>query len=92
MLVVKMGIISPKQSHRTGVGVGSRSEDFGDISWTTVFTKSSVTKLKLCKYCARELNRVSRDWSVRVKAVSNLLNLTHKEFIKLIRERLGGNI
>ena len=69
----------------------SRSQDFLGISWTTVLTVFSY-KLKLCKGCAREFNWVSGDWSVRVKAASDLLNLMHKEFIKLIRKRLRGNI
>ena len=50
------------------------------------------SKLKLCKDCAREFNRVTGDWSVRVKAASDLFNLMYKEFIKLIRKRLRGNI
>ena len=72
--------------------MGSRSQDFWTFPWTTVFTKSSVTKLKLCKGCAREFNWVSGNWSVRVKAASDLVNLMYKEFIKVIRKRLRGNI
>ena len=43
MILVTMGIIRSKQSRRTKVGMGSRSQDFWGISWTTVFTKPSVT-------------------------------------------------
>ena len=56
------------------------------------FYKVFSYKLKLCKDCAREFNWVSVDWSVRVKAASDLFNLMYKEFIKLIRKRLRGNI
>ena len=69
------------------MGTGSRSQDFLGISWTTVLTVFSY-ELKLCKGCAREFNWVSGDWSVRVKAASDLVNLMYKEFIKLIRKRL----
>ena len=54
------------------------------------FYKVLSYKVKLCKDCAREFNRVSEDWSVRV--ASALFNPRHKEFIKLFRKRLGGNI
>ena len=57
------------------MGMRSRSQDFLGISWTIVFSY----KLKLCK----EFNRVSGDWSVRIKATSDLFNLMHKESIKL---------
>ena len=56
------------------------------------FDKVFSYKLKLCKGCTREFNWVSGDWSVRVKAASDLFSLMYKEFIKLIRKRLGGNI
>ena len=72
--------------------MGSRSQDFLGISWTMVFNKVFSYKLKLCKGCAREFNWVSGNWSVRVKAASDLVNLMYKEFIKLIRKRLRGNI
>ena len=42
------------------------------------FYKVFSYKLKLFKDCAREFNWVSGDWSVRVKAVSDLFNLMHK--------------
>ena len=44
--------------------MGSRSQDFGGGGFYKVFNY----KLKLCKYCAREFNRVRGDWSVRVKS------------------------
>ena len=99
--------------------MGSRSQDFWDISWTTVclvfcffvfccycfvvvvvvvvfiylfFCTVFTYKLKLCKDCAREFNRVSGDSSVRVTAASDLFNLMYKEFIELIRKKLWGNI
>ena len=43
MILVTVGIISSKQSKRTEVGMGSRSQDLLGISYTVVFTKSSVT-------------------------------------------------
>ena len=46
----------------------------------------------MCKDCAREFNRVTGDWFVRVKAASDLFNLIYKEFIKLIRQRLRETI
>ena len=49
-------------------------------------------KLKFCKGSPRELNSVRGEWSVRVKAASNLLNLTNKKVTKLIRKRLSGNV
>ena len=49
MILVTMGIISSNQSYRTEMGIGSRSQDFWGISWTTVFTKSSVTSLNSVK-------------------------------------------
>ena len=42
MILVTMGIIYFKQSHRTGVGLESMSKDFFGFSWTSDFTKSSV--------------------------------------------------
>ena len=87
--------------------MGSRSQDFGGISWTTVllfcfvvvvvfFYKVFCNKLKLCNDRARKLNRVSRDWSVIVSAASDLFNLMHKDLIKLIRktprESIEGSI
>ena len=36
-------------------------------------------KPKFCKESPRELNSVSGDWPVRVKAASNLFNLTNKK-------------
>ena len=71
-----MGIISSKQSYRTGVSMGSRSQDLGhflDYCFYEVFSY----KLTLYKDYARELSRVSGDWSVRVI-----------ELIRLIRKRL----
>ena len=56
------------------------------------FYKVFSYKLKLYKDCAREFNRVIGDWSVKVKATSDLFNLMYKEFIKLIRKKLRGNI
>ena len=56
------------------------------------FYKVFSYKLKLCKGCAREFNWISGNWSVRVKAASDLFSLIYKEFIKLIRKRLRGNI
>ena len=50
------------------------------------FYKVFSYKLKPCKDRARELNRVSGDWSTRVKAASGLLNLVHKEFIARIED------
>ena len=78
------------QGHKTffffwGGGGGEHFLDYG-------FYKVFVYKLKLCKGCARELNWVSGDWSVWVKAASDLFNLMYKEFIKRIRRRLRGNI
>ena len=52
------------------------------------FYKVFSYKLKLCKDWAREFNRESGDWSVKVKATSDLFNLMHKGFIKLIKQRL----
>ena len=49
-------------------------------------------KLKFRKGSPRELNSVTGEWSVRVKAASNLLNLTNKKITKLIRKRLWGNV
>ena len=53
------------------------------------FYKVFSDKLKLCKDCAREFNRVSWDWSARVKAASDLFNLMYREFT---RKRPRGNI
>ena len=61
-----------------------RSQDFLVSRFYKVFSY----KLKLSKGCAREFSWVSGDWSVRVKAASDLFNLVHKELIKLIRKRL----
>ena len=83
-----MGIISSKQSYRTGEGTGSRWQDFLD---NYLFYKVFSYKMKLYKDCAREVNWISGGGSVRVKAASGLFNLMHKEIIKLIRKRLGGN-
>ena len=44
-----------------------------------LFYKVFSYKLKLCKDCARELNKVSRNWSVRLKAASDLFSLMQKE-------------
>ena len=52
------------------------------------FYKVFSYKLKLCKDCARELNGVSGDWSVRVKAAFAIFNIMRKEFMKLIRDCL----
>ena len=46
-------------------------------------------KLKFCKDNPRELNSVSGEWPIRIKAASNLFNLTNKKSTKLIRKRLG---
>ena len=67
-----------------GVKVTRLFGHFLDYGFYKVFSY----KLKLCKGCAREFNWVSGNWSVRVKAVSDLVNLMYKEFIKLIRKRL----
>ena len=72
--------------------MGSSSQDFFLHFLDYGFYKVFSYKLKLCKDCAREFNRVRRDWSVRVKAASDLFNLMYKEFIKLIRKRLRGSI
>ena len=56
------------------------------------FCKVFSYKLKLSKDCAREPYKVRGDWSVGVKAASDLFSLMHKEIIKLIRKRLRGNI
>ena len=56
------------------------------------FYKAFSYKLKFYKDCARELIKISGDWSARVKAASDLFNLMHKEIIELIRKRLRGNI
>ena len=56
------------------------------------FYKVFSYKLKLCKDSAREFNSVSEDWFVRVKTASDLFHLMYKEFIKLSRKRLRGNI
>ena len=71
--------------------MGTRSQDFYGVSWTMVL-QSLQLQVKLCKDLAREFKRVSRQWSVRVRAASNDVSLIYKEFIKLIRKRLGGNI
>ena len=60
------------------------------VCWQHQLTGSY--RLKLCKGCAREFDRVSGDWSAWVKAASDLFNLMYKDFIKLIRKRLRGNI
>ena len=49
-------------------------------------------KLKLFQGCAREFSWVSEGWYVWVKAASGLFNLMYKDFIKLTRKRLRGNI
>ena len=53
------------------------------------FHKLFSYKLKRCNDWAREFDRVSGDWHIRVKAAPDLFNLMHKEFIKRIRKRLG---
>ena len=49
-------------------------------------------KLKFCKGSLRVLNSVTGGWPIRVKAASNLFNLTNKKITKLIRKRLWGNV
>ena len=45
-------------------------------------------KLKFCKESPRELNSVSWDWPIKVKAAANLFNLTSKK--KKKRLNLSG--
>ena len=46
---VTIGVISSKQSWRIGVGIGSRSQDFFGIFWSTSFTQSFVISLNSAK-------------------------------------------
>ena len=62
--------------------------NFLDYSLYKVF----CYKLKHCKNRSREINRVSGDWSVRVRTASNIFNLMYTEFIKFIRKRFRRNI
>ena len=89
IILVTMGIISSKQSQGTGVGMGSRSQDFLGISCSTVFIKSSVTN---SAKTVPEKSTGLVGLSVRVKAASDLFNLMPRDFIKLFRTRLRGNI
>ena len=108
------GVISSKQSWRTGPGIGSRSQDFllllllffvclffvffwGGLFFVFCFLFCFVFwrfqeyhfhavisyKLKFCKESPRELNSVSGDWSVRVKAAFNPFNHTNKKLYNL---------
>ena len=47
------------------------------------FYKVFGFKLKPCKDCAREFNRISDDWSVRVKAASDLFNRMYNNSLNL---------
>ena len=81
-----------KQSWRIGVGIGSRSQDFFGISWSTSFMQSFVISLNSAKGFPENSTVSQGKWSVRVKAASNQFNLTNKNFTKLIRKRFWGNV
>ena len=66
----------------TGVEVTGYFGHFLDYCFYEVFSYT----LKLCKDCTRKLNSLSGDWSVKVKATSDLFNPMHKQFIELIRK------
>ena len=91
MILVTIGIISSKQSYRTEVGMESRPQDFFGHFLEYSFYKVFSYKLKPCRDCARELNRVSGNWCVRDTAASDLFNLMYKECIKRVWKRLRGN-
>ena len=47
-------------------------------------------KLKFCKGSPRELNSVTGEWPIRVKAASNLFNLTNKNSLNVSGRDFGG--
>ena len=62
---------------------------FGHFLDYVFFYKVFSYKLKLCKDCTREFNRVSGNWSVRVKTASDLFNLMYKLTRKILRKIPG---
>ena len=68
--------------------MGSRSQgSFLDYSFHSLQLQVGTLQ-RLCQ----RIQLVSGDWSVRVKAASDLFSLMYKVFIKLIRKRLRGNM
>ena len=80
------------QSWRIGVVIGSRSQDFFGISWSTSFTQSFAITLNSAKGVQKNStvsqgNGLSGSRLLLISSISRT-----KIFTKLIRKRLWGNV